>query len=101
MEATGGPKSQAGAMLYHQYKQQKKQLEGARQLGKGQLQSDIMEKILKCSSLNAASKSYRTASDRKACLGNHDQNTGALGRLSVERITGDMPSRPFVIFGNL
>ena len=46
MGAVGGPKSQSEAMLYHQYKQQKQQLEGARQLGKEQFQSEIIEKLL-------------------------------------------------------
>lgn len=46
MEAAGGPKSQAEAMLYHQYKQQKQQLEGARKLGKEHFQSEILEKLL-------------------------------------------------------
>ena len=51
MEAAGGPKSQAEAMLYHQYKQQKQQLEDARQLGKEQFQSDILEKLLEVQQL--------------------------------------------------
>ena len=51
MEAAGGPKSQAKAMLYHQYKQQKQQLEDARQLGKEQFQSDILEKLLEVQQL--------------------------------------------------
>ena len=51
MEAAGGPKSQAEAMLYHQYKQQKQQLEDARQLGKEQFQSDIIGKILEVQQL--------------------------------------------------
>ena len=51
MEAAGGPKSQAEAMLYHQYKQQEQQLEDARQLGKEQFQSDILEKLLEVQQL--------------------------------------------------
>ena len=51
MEAAGGPKSHAEAMLYHQYKQQKQQLEDARQLGKEQFQSDILEKLLEVQQL--------------------------------------------------
>ena len=51
MEAAGGPKSQAEAMLYHRYKQQKQQLEDARQLGKEQFQSDILEKLLEVQQL--------------------------------------------------
>ena len=51
MEAAGGPKSQAEAMLYHQYKQQKQQLEDARQLNKEQFQSDIIEKMLEVQQL--------------------------------------------------
>jgi|GEM_PF-2451235 uncharacterized protein YjgD (DUF1641 family) len=51
MEAAGGPKSQSEAMLYHQYKQQKQQLEDARQLGKEQFQSDILEKLLEVQQL--------------------------------------------------
>jgi hypothetical protein len=51
MEAAGGPKSQAEAMLYHQYKQQKQQLEDVRQLGKEQFQSDIIEKMLEVQQL--------------------------------------------------
>ena len=51
MEAAGGPKSQAEAMLYHQYKQQKQQLEEARQLGKEQFQSDIPDKLLEVQQL--------------------------------------------------
>ncbi len=51
MEAAGGPKSQAEAMLYHQYKQQKQQLEDARQLGKEQFQSEIIEKMLEVQQL--------------------------------------------------
>ena len=46
MEAAGGPKSQSEAMLYHQYKQQKQQLEDARQVGKEQFQSEILKKLL-------------------------------------------------------
>lgn len=46
MEAAGGPKSQAEAMLYHQYKQQKQQLEDARKAGKEQFQSEILKKLL-------------------------------------------------------
>ena len=51
MEAVGGPKSQAEAMLYHQYKQRKQQMEDARQLGKEQFQSDILEKLLEVQQL--------------------------------------------------
>ena len=51
MEAAGGPKSQSEAMLYHQYKQQKQQLEDARQLGKEQFQSEILEKLLEVQQL--------------------------------------------------
>nr|WP_321292323.1 hypothetical protein [uncultured Trichococcus sp.] len=51
MEAAGGPKSQSEAMLYHQYKQQKQQLEDARQLGKEHFQSDILEKLLEMQQL--------------------------------------------------
>ena len=51
MEAAGGPKSQAEAMHYHQYKQQKQQLEDARQLNKEQFQSDIIEKMLEVQQL--------------------------------------------------
>ncbi|MGB7472893.1 hypothetical protein [Trichococcus sp.] len=51
MEAAGGPKSQTEAMLYHQYKQQKQQLEDVRQLGKEQFQSDIIEKMLEVQQL--------------------------------------------------
>lgn len=75
MEVAGGPKSQSEAMLYHQYKQQKQQLEDARQLGKDQFQSDIIEKLLEVQHRKAA----ETASEREACLGKHDRNTGALG----------------------
>ena len=46
MEAAGGPKSQAEAMLYHQYKQQKQQLEDARKVGKEHFQSEILRKLL-------------------------------------------------------
>lgn len=51
MEAAGGPKSQAEAMLYHQYKQQKQQLEDARQLGNKQFQRDILGKLLEVQQL--------------------------------------------------
>ena len=51
MEAAGGRKSQAEAILYHQYKQRKQQLEDARQLGKEQFQSDILEKLLEVQQL--------------------------------------------------
>ena len=51
MEAAGGPKSQAEAMLYHLYKQQKQQLEDVRQLGKEQFQSEIIEKMLEVQQL--------------------------------------------------
>lgn len=51
MKAAGGPKSQAEAMLYHQYKQQKQQLEDTRQVGKEQFQSEILEKLLEVQQL--------------------------------------------------
>lgn len=51
MEAAGGPKSQAEAMLYHQYKQQKQQLDGARKVGKELFQSEILEKLLEVQQL--------------------------------------------------
>lgn len=51
MEAAGGPKSQAEAMLYHQYKQQKQQLDGARKVGKEHFQSEILEKLLEVQQL--------------------------------------------------
>ena len=51
MEAAGGPKSQAEAMLYHQYKQQKQQLEDVRKVGKEHFQSDILEKLLEVQQL--------------------------------------------------
>lgn len=51
MEAAGGPKSQAEAMLYHQCKQQKQQMEDARKVGKEQLQSDIIGKIFEVQQL--------------------------------------------------
>ena len=51
MEAAGGPKSQAEAMLYHQYKQQKQQLDDARKLGKEHFQSEILEKLLEVQQL--------------------------------------------------
>ena len=51
MEAAGGPKSQSEAMLYHLHKQQKKQLEDVRQLGKEKFQSEILEKMLEVQQL--------------------------------------------------
>lgn len=51
MEAAGGPKSQAEAMLYHQYKQQKQQLEDVRKVGKELFQSEILEKLLEVQQL--------------------------------------------------
>ena len=54
MEAAGGPKSQAEAMLYHQYKQRKQQMEDARQLGKEQFQSDIIGKMLEVQQLECS-----------------------------------------------
>ena len=51
MEAAGGPKSQAEAMLYHQYRQQKQQLEGARKVGKEHFQSEILGKLLEVQQL--------------------------------------------------
>lgn len=51
MEAAGGPKSQAEAILYHQYKQQKQQLVDATQVGKEQFQSELIEKILEVQQL--------------------------------------------------
>ena len=51
MEAAGGPKSQAEAMLYHQYKKQKQQLEDVRKVGKEHFQSEILEKLLEVQQL--------------------------------------------------
>ena len=51
MEAAGGPKSQSEAMLYHQYKQQKQQLEDVRKVGKEHFQSEILEKLLEVQQL--------------------------------------------------
>jgi uncharacterized protein YjgD (DUF1641 family) len=51
MEAARVPKSQAEAILYHQYKQQKQQLEDTRQVGKEQFQSEILEKLLEVQQL--------------------------------------------------
>ena len=81
MEAAGGPKSQAGAMLYHQYKQQKKQLEGARQLGKGQLQSDIMEKILEVQQLECSIKKLQ-------------------GQLQIEKLALETMTKTLVLLGD-
>ena len=51
MEAAGGPKSQSEAMLYHQYKQQKQQLEDVRKVCKEHFQSEILEKLLEVQQL--------------------------------------------------
>ena len=51
MEAAGGPKSQAEAMLYHRYKKQKQQLEDVRNVGKEHCQSEILEKLLEVQQL--------------------------------------------------
>ncbi|CZR05750.1 hypothetical protein [Trichococcus collinsii] len=49
--AAGGPKSQSEAMLYHQYKQQKQQLDGVRQVDKEQFQSELIEKLVEVQQL--------------------------------------------------
>nr|WP_321292313.1 hypothetical protein [uncultured Trichococcus sp.] len=45
MEAAAGPKSQAEAMLYHQYKQQKTALAEALEMGKETYQKGLLEKV--------------------------------------------------------
>ncbi|WP_319467918.1 hypothetical protein [uncultured Trichococcus sp.] len=80
MEAAGGPKSQAEAMLYHQYKQQKQQLEDARQLGKEQFQSDIIEKILEVQQLeHSLEKLQGQLQNEKSTLGNMTKTLVLLG----------------------
>ena len=80
MEAAGGPKSQAEAMLYHQYKQQKQQLEDARQLGKEQFQSDIIEKMLEVQQLERSiEKLQGQLQNEKSTLGNMTKTLVLLG----------------------
>ena len=45
MEAAGGPKSQAEAMLYHQYKQQKAAVAEAMEMGKENYQTELLAKV--------------------------------------------------------
>lgn len=45
MEAAGGPKSQAGAMLYHQYKQEKAAIAEAMAMGKENYQTELVTKL--------------------------------------------------------
>ncbi|CZR07944.1 hypothetical protein SAMN04488048_11929 [Trichococcus flocculiformis] len=46
MEAAGGPKSQAEAMLYHQYKQQKAAIAEALKMGKENYQTELLAKVV-------------------------------------------------------
>lgn len=43
--AAGGPKSQAEAMLYHQYKQQKAAIAEAMEMGKENYQTELLTKV--------------------------------------------------------
>nr|WP_319216208.1 hypothetical protein [uncultured Trichococcus sp.] len=80
MEAAGGPKSQAEAMLYHQYKQQKQQLEDARKSGKEQFQSDILEKLLEVQQLERSiEKLQGQLQNEKSTLGNMTKTLVLLG----------------------
>ncbi|WP_106449866.1 hypothetical protein [Trichococcus alkaliphilus] len=45
MEAAGGPKSQAEAMLYHQYTQHKSSVAEATKIGKEIYQTELLAKI--------------------------------------------------------
>lgn len=45
MEAAGGPKSQAEAMLYHQYKQKKAAVAEALEMGKENYQTELLAKV--------------------------------------------------------
>jgi len=45
MEAAGGPKSQAGAMLYHLYKQEKAAIVEAMEMGKENYQTELVTKL--------------------------------------------------------
>lgn len=76
MEAAGGPKSQAEAMLYHQYRQQKQQLEDARKVGKEHFQSEILGKLLEVQQLE------RTIEKLQGQLQN--------GKRALENMTGTL-----------
>ncbi|WP_143596830.1 hypothetical protein [Trichococcus palustris] len=45
MEENGGPKSYAGAMLYHQYKLQKEQITIAKNTGEEKLKDQLIQKV--------------------------------------------------------
>ncbi|MDB6352719.1 hypothetical protein PH235_04035 [Trichococcus sp. K1Tr] len=80
MEAAGGPKSQAEAMLYHQYKQQKQQLVDARKAGKEHFQSDILEKLLEVQQLERSiEKLQRQLQNEKLALENMTETLVLLG----------------------